>query len=98
MAKVVFQNAMVVAEATQEIKGNAGLRRKQEIQITTKGRDGVMLVGGIEVWDDCINDMQLVQGVQLAELHCNVKSDFSGGRWWWSVQAYKAVREQVNAQ
>lgn len=94
MARVIYQNATIVALNESEVKmQNGDTRKKMEIQLTEDSRDGVLIIGGIEAWDDSIEKMQLVQGQTYAEIHCILRSRFKDGRWWWSVQAYKAVKD-----
>lgn len=94
MAKVIYQNASVVALNETEVKMMDGsTRRKLEIQLTENTSDGMLIVGGIEAWDDSIEKMDLKQGLTYAEIHCKVASRYKDGKWWWRVQAYKAVKD-----
>lgn len=94
MARIIYQNASVVALNVTEVKmGDGSTRVKQEIQLTENTSDGMLIVGGIEAWDDSIEKMGLAQGVTYAEIHCKVASRYKDGKWWWRVQAYKAVKD-----
>jgi hypothetical protein len=93
MAKLVFQNTAVVAAEVENLQIGGFDRRKQHLQITDNSRDGVLIVGGIVVWDDDIERLSLTPGTQLEELDCRAVSRMSkDGRWYWEVTAYKAVR------
>lgn len=96
MASVIYKNASIIALDEQTLMIGGQERRKQLIQLTEQTRDGMMIVGGIEAWDDSIEKMALTQGATFAEIHCRVTSRFKDGKWWWSVQAYKAVKESSN--
>lgn len=99
MARVIYQNASIVALNEQTIKMNDGReRRKLEIQLTENTKDGLLLIGGIEAWDDSIEEMGLIQGATYSEIHCAVRSRYKDGKWWWSVQAYKAVKDSASVQ
>ena len=94
MARIIYQNASIVALNEQEVKMMDGsTRRKLEIQLTENTKDGMLIIGGIEAWDESIDKMSLCQGATYAEIHCAVRSRYKDGKWWWSVQAYKAVKD-----
>lgn len=99
MAKLIYQNASIVALNEVAVKMNSGEeRRKLEIQLVENTKDGMLLVGGIEAWDDSIDKMALIQGQTYAEIHCIARSRYKDGKWWWSVQAYKAVKDGENSE
>lgn len=94
MARIIYQNANIVALNEQMVTMQDGsTRRKLEIQLTENTKDGMLIIGGIEAWDDSIDKLDLTQGATFAEIHCVVRSRYKDGRWWWSVQAYKSVKE-----
>ena len=96
---VSLKNTSIVAldEQTMQMR-NGDTRRKLEITCTEQTRDGMLLVGGIEVWDDTIDKMGLFVGQQLEELKLRVTSRSANGKWWWSVQAYAAIPSTNNQQ
>lgn len=96
---VSLKNTSIVAldEQTMQMK-NGDTRRKQEITCTEQTRDGMLLVGGIEAWDETIDKMGLFVGQQLEELKLRVTVRSANGKWWWSVQAYAATPSSNNQQ
>lgn len=94
-----IKNTSIVAldEQTMQTK-NGDIRRKLEITCTEQTRDGLLLVGGIEAWDDTIDKMGLFIGQQLEELKLRVTARAANGKWWWSVQAYAAIPSSNNQQ
>lgn len=96
---VTIKNTRIVAldYQTMQMK-NGDTRRKLEITCTEQTRDGMLLVGGIEAWDDTIDKMGLHIGMQLDELKLRVSSRSANGKWWWSVQAYAAIPSSNNQQ
>ena len=98
MATIIYKNASIVALNEEALTIGNQERKKQSIQLTENTRDGMLIVGGIEAWDDSIEKMGLVVGATYAEIHCRVASRYKDGKWWWSVQAYKAVKDANEEQ
>lgn len=96
---VSLKNTSIVAldEQTMQMK-NGDTRRKQEITCTEQTRDGMLVIGGIEAWDNTIDKMGLFVGQQLEELKLRVTARSANGKWWWSVQAYAATPSSNNQQ
>lgn len=93
--KVEILNATVVSvENRQVTMKNNEVRAMQLVQVSSNGSRGVQL-DGVEVWDDQIEKLNLQQG-QLVNITCEAVGRLFGGRFSYTLRAYKA--EQVQAQ
>lgn len=93
--RVELLNATVVSVENRQIKlQNGDTRAMQIVQVSSNGRRGVQL-DGVEVWDENIERLHLTQG-QTLNLTCEAVGRMWGGRFSYTLQAYKA--EQVVKQ
>lgn len=93
--KVELLNATVVSVENRQIKlQNGDTRAMQIVQVSSNGRRGVQL-DGVEVWDENIERLHLTHG-QTLNLTCEAVGRMWGGRFSYTLQAYKA--EQVVKQ
>ena len=65
-------------------------RRKQEVEIKVNTSKGVELYQ-IEVWDDSIDRLALQEKEQVT-LHIGIVANEKDGRWYNTLQAYRAER------
>lgn len=99
MLKVVIEDAQVMSCSKTTLTTQAGERVKQEVNIAVNTSRGVEMYQ-VEVWDDNIDKMNL-QPNEVVTLHAGIISRQSNGRWYNTLQAYKAERgtaQQVAAQ
>ena len=90
MIKIIIEDAQVISCNKTTIATQAGERVKQEVNIAVNTHRSVELYQ-IEVWDDNIDKMNL-QPNEVVTFHVGIVSRQSNGRWYNTLQAYKAER------
>lgn len=90
MLKVVIEDAQVMSCSKTKLTTQAGERVKQEVNIAVNTSRGVEMYQ-VEVWDDNIDKMNL-QPNEVVTLHTGIISRQKDGRWYNTLQAYRAER------
>lgn len=90
MLKVTIEDAQVIMCNKTTLTTQAGERVKQEVNIAVNTSRGVELYQ-VEVWDDNIDKMAL-QPNEVVTLQAGIVSRQKDGRWYNTLQAYKAER------
>ena len=90
MLKVTIEYAQVISCNNTKLTTQAGERVKQEVNIAVNTSRGVELYQ-VEVWDDNIDKMNLQQN-EVVTLQAGIISRQRDGRWYNTLQAYKAER------
>ena len=90
MLKVTIEDAQVLVLNETTLTLQSGERKKQEVLIAINTPRGVETYQ-VEVWDDNIEKMAL-QPNEVISLHAGIVSRQKDGRWYNTLQAYKAER------
>lgn len=90
MLKVIIEDAQVLVLNETTLQLQSGERKKQEVLIAINTPRGVETYQ-VEVWDDNIDKMALKPN-EVVSLHAGIVSRQKDGRWYNTLQAYKAER------
>lgn len=90
MLKLIIEDAQVISCSKTTLTTQAGERTKQEVNIAVNTSRGVEMYQ-VEVWDDNIDKMNL-QPNEVVSLHAGIISRQKDGRWYNTLQAYRAER------
>ena len=90
MLKITIEDAQVISCNKTTLTTQAGERNKQEVNIAVNTSRGVEMYQ-VEVWDDNIDKMNL-QPNEVVSLHAGIVSRQKDGRWYNTLQAYRAER------
>ena len=90
MLKITIEDAQVLVLNETTLNLQSGERKKQEVLIAINTPRGVETYQ-VEVWDENIDKMAL-QPNEVVSLHAGIISRQKDGRWYNTLQAYRAER------